>query len=82
MSPSIRQLLNVGHDSSQQLNQLTAREVEVLRLIGSGLGVSMIAQRLCRSKQTISTQKSSAMRKLGVDTAAGLFTHLKACGLA
>ncbi|WP_350647525.1 response regulator [Pseudomonas sp. HY13-MNA-CIBAN-0226] len=82
MSPSIRQLLNVGHDSSQQLNQLSAREVEVLRLIGSGLGVSMIAQRLCRSKQTISTQKSSAMRKLGVDTAAGLFTHLKACGLA
>jgi two-component system capsular synthesis response regulator RcsB len=82
MSPSIQQLLSVSHDSSQQLHKLTAREVEVLRLIGSGLSVSMIAQHLCRSKQTISTQKISAMRKLGVDTAAALFTHIKACGLA
>lgn len=82
MSPSIQQLLSVSHDSSQQLHKLTVREVEVLRLIGSGLSVSMIAQHLCRSKQTISTQKISAMRKLGVDTAAALFTHIKACGLA
>ena len=82
MSPSIQQLLSVSPDSSLQLHKLTAREVEVLRLIGSGLSVSMIAQHLCRSKQTISTQKISAMRKLGVDTAAALFTHIKACGLA
>ena len=82
MSPSIQQLLSVSHDSSQQLHKLTAREVEVLRLIGSGLSVSMIAQHLCRSKQTISTQKISAMRKLGLDPAAALLTHINAGGRA
>ena len=61
---------------------LTPREVEVLRLYGSGLAVGEIAIRLCRSKQTISAQKSSAMRKLGLDSNAGLFIYIRENGLA
>ena len=57
-------------------------EVEVLRLYGSGLAVGEIAIRLCRSKQTISAQKSSAMRKLGLDSNAGLFIYIRENGLA
>lgn len=44
--------------------QLTAAEAEVLRHIASGLSVTQISQRLCRSKQTISTHKRKAMDKL------------------
>lgn len=46
---------------------LTRRECEVLRHFVSGMTVSEIARRLNRSVKTISTQKSSAMRKLGID---------------
>ncbi|MBE0762741.1 response regulator transcription factor, partial [Escherichia coli] len=49
---------------------------------GSGLAVGEIAIRLCRSKQTISAQKSSAMRKLGLDSNAGLFIYIRENGLA
>lgn len=64
------------------LEQLTPREVDVLRLYGSGLAVGEITIRLCRSKQTISAQKSSAMRKLGLDSNAGLFIYIRENGLA
>lgn len=46
--------------------QLTAREQEVVRLFVSGMSINAIASQLHRSKQTISSQKSSAMRKLEV----------------
>jgi two-component system, NarL family, captular synthesis response regulator RcsB len=46
--------------------KLSPRELEVVRLFVSGLTVSEIAARLHRSKQTISTQKMNAMRRLGI----------------
>ncbi len=45
---------------------LTGRELEVVRLFLSGMTVNEIAFRLDRSKKTISTQKSTAMLKLGL----------------
>jgi len=54
---------------------LTARESEVVRLFVSGLSVNEIAAQLKRSKQTISSQKASAMRKLGVDSDTHLIKH-------
>lgn len=62
--------------------RLSPREAEVLRLYGSGMAVSEIARRLCRSKQTISSQKNNAMRKLGLDTNAALYLYLQEIGLA
>lgn len=61
---------------------LSPREVEVLRLYGGGLTVCEIAQRLNRSKQTISSHKCSAMRKLGLKTNAALYLYLQESGLS
>lgn len=47
---------------------LSPRELEVIRLFCSGLSVSDIAARINRSSKTVSTQKMSAMRKLGTQT--------------
>lgn len=86
LSHSIEHLLDLGEAEHGKplasLSELTPREVEVLRLYGSGLAIGEIALRLCRSKQTVSAQKSSAMRKLGLDTNAGLYLYIQESGLA
>ncbi|GAB1845670.1 response regulator transcription factor [Achromobacter xylosoxidans] len=46
--------------------ELSPREAEVVRLFVSGLTVNEISERLSRSKQTISTQKTRAIEKLGL----------------
>lgn len=60
---------------------LTTRESEVVRLFVVGYSVSEIAERLHRSKQTISTQKSRAMAKLGVRHDAELVQYARESGL-
>ncbi|HTI18247.1 MAG TPA: response regulator transcription factor [Trinickia sp.] len=54
---------------------LSSAEMEILRYIAEGLSVSQTAERLRRSKKTVSTHKRSAMRKLRVadDLALALF---------
>lgn len=63
-------------DSKENLLQsaaLTARESEVIRCYLAGMTVSEIAEKFNRSIKTISTQKASAFRKLGVTSNNGLF---------
>ncbi len=55
--------------------ELSPREAEVVRLYVSGLRVDEIAERLNRSKKTISTQKNRAMEKLGILRDADLFKY-------
>jgi two-component system, NarL family, captular synthesis response regulator RcsB len=78
-SPSIEAIVKMyGIDndaSTSSIKNLTTRELEVIRLFVSGLTVSEIAERLHRSKQTISTQKMSAMRKLGIRRDADLIMY-------
>lgn len=74
LSPFIRQLLE-GSESSTGMRALTAREIEVVRLYGAGMTVGEIAVQLHRSKQTISSQKSSAMKKLGIVRDADLIRY-------
>ncbi|WP_426162346.1 response regulator [Pseudoduganella sp. R-34] len=57
--------------------QLTASEVEVLRHIANGLSVTQVAERLSRSKKTVSTHKRSAMTKLGLADDLSLALYLK-----
>ncbi|HEV7272160.1 response regulator transcription factor [Pseudoxanthomonas sp.] len=57
------------------------REMEVLRLLATGLTVTQIAAQLHRSVTTISRQKSDAMRKLGIHNDAELFEFLREEGL-
>ncbi|AIO72690.1 response regulator transcription factor [Burkholderia multivorans] len=64
-SPHIRHLLDSAGTSVTE-RRLTTREIEVVRLYAAGLTVGEIASQLHRSKQTISSQKASAMKKLGI----------------
>jgi two-component system capsular synthesis response regulator RcsB len=61
--------------------RLSQRESEVISLYVGGASISAIAEKLARSKQTISTQKVSAMRKLGIESDADLFKYAIELGL-
>lgn len=52
---------------------LTAREMEVVRLLFKGMNVNDISVALNRTKQTISAQKISAMKKMGARNDVELF---------
>ena len=52
---------------------LTPKEQEVLRCFLDGMSVNSIAAKFSRSASTISTQKQSAYRKLGIKTDSELF---------
>lgn len=56
---------------------LSPRELEVLRLLGSGQTVKEIASQLHKSVSTISRQKGDAMLKLGLKGDAELFDYLR-----
>ncbi|RUL76865.1 response regulator transcription factor [Dyella choica] len=95
LSPSIEAIVQrhgIQGGQSSRGRHLSIRELEVVRLFVSGFTISEIAHRLQRCKQTVSTQKMSAMRKLsirrdvdlikyGIDeklTSQGIETHLQA----
>ena len=61
--------------------RLTPKENEVLRLLLRGMTVNDISTRLNRTKQTVSAQKKSAMRKLGVTSEYELYQYLQQIGL-
>lgn len=61
--------------------RLSERESEVISLYVNGESINAIAEKLQRSKQTISTQKVSAMRKLGIEADADLFKYAIELGL-
>lgn len=77
------QLAIEAADSPLQLRAgvLSAREWEVFQLYVQGLAVHEIATRLRRSGKTISTQKRSAMRKLGLESEADLIGYARQIGL-
>jgi two-component system capsular synthesis response regulator RcsB len=63
-------LCDSSRDSGKRVrtNVLSPRELDVVRLLARGMAVGEIAEKLSRSRKTISTQKASAMRKFGVET--------------
>lgn len=73
LSPSISELLASG--THQSMRDLTPKEIEVVRLFTAGYTVNEIAHQLNRSKQTISSQKTAAMRKLGISRDADLVRY-------
>ena len=55
-----------------RLDTLSARELEVLRLIGKGLSRNGIAEALSRSAKTIDRHQERMLKKLGLETRAEL----------
>ncbi|MEV8761136.1 helix-turn-helix transcriptional regulator, partial [Klebsiella pneumoniae] len=60
-------------DSLSDMPSLSPREREVLRCCLDGMSVTDIAEKFARSVKTISGQKQSAFRKLGVRSDNELF---------
>ncbi|CAM3859614.1 response regulator [Aeromonas bestiarum] len=80
---SVKTLLaEAGLDHQTSLVQLTPKESEVVRLLASGMSVTQVAEYLHRSVKTISTQKKSAMLRLGLQSDSALFHYAKEQGLA
>lgn len=65
--PPVQALSNSDSQMQARAARLTMREYEVLRHFVSGLSGREIAALLHRSTKTVSAQKVSAMRKLGVE---------------
>lgn len=80
LSPSIREM-GIRSEAAVSPQKLSRRELEVIRLYVEGASINEIASQLNRTKQTISTQKSSAMRKLGIQRDADLFRYAFESGL-
>ncbi|ACQ68397.1 response regulator (positive) in two-component regulatory system with RcsC and YojN [Candidatus Hamiltonella defensa 5AT (Acyrthosiphon pisum)] len=76
ISSDALRLLEKIRSNGDGKKSLSAKEGEVLRLFSEGSLVTEIAQRLNRSIKTISTQKKSAMVKLGVDNDIALLNYL------
>ena len=73
LSPTIAALVEtVDADGGSVLSK---RQSEIVRLFREGYKVTEIAERLHRSKKTISAQKLAAMRKLGITRDADLIKY-------
>lgn len=74
LDPAFAQCL---HDAGRgrSLSVLSPKELEVLRLYVSGPSITEIAHQLRRTVSTISRQRISAMKKLGISNDAELFAY-------
>jgi len=82
VSPGLRE----GFDrrertTAMNLKELSPCEMEVLRLYGLGqLTVTQIAERLNRSVKTVSTQKRTGMKKLGIQHDSAIGEYMEKLG--
>lgn len=81
LSPRVEALVATAGYSKTGPLALTLREMEVIRLFLSGMSINEIAQQLARSKKTISTQKGTAMIKLGLESNIELMRYGMEIGL-
>lgn len=81
IGPTVQILLaNAGITDPDSINPLTPKESEVVRLLATGMSVTQVADYLHRSVKTISTQKKSAMTRLGLQSDSELFQYAKEHG--
>ncbi|MBL0613363.1 response regulator [Aeromonas veronii] len=81
IGPTVQMLLaSAGISGQGNSNPLTPKESEVVRLLASGMSVTQVADYLHRSVKTISTQKKSAMVRLGLQSDSELFQYAKEHG--
>jgi DNA-binding NarL/FixJ family response regulator len=58
-----------------QRDQLTPREIEIIKLLAEGMSSPDIAKKLFRSSRTIDTHRTNIMKKIGVHNIAGLIKY-------
>lgn len=80
--PYISRRLSQCLDEEQSRGSLSAREVEVVRLLAHGLSAKQIADVHHRTLSTISRQKGAAMTRLGLRSDYELFQYARRAGLA
>ena len=75
-------LLRVGSgEDRSSYDNLTAREKEILTMIGDGLTNAEIAEKVSLSVHTVQTHRSNIMEKLGLHNRAQLVTYAARVGL-
>jgi ATP/maltotriose-dependent transcriptional regulator MalT len=70
-----------GPSAARDKSGLTAREIEVLRLISSGLSNQAIADRLCISEHTVHRHVANTLSKLDVPSRSAAVAHAARLGL-
>ena len=76
LSDALRQKLSQRSPAEGGLStRLSARELQVISLIGRGLGTREIAENLSLSVKTVETHRLTIKRKLGLDTNAQLVQY-------
>lgn len=82
ISKAVVEMLRTSHvEAKGGLDKLTAKEFEVIGLIVAGRTVTDVAEKLGRSVKTISSQKNSAMEKLGLRSDVELYAYARQHGL-
>lgn len=64
------------------LFKLTSRQMEVMRLVASGYRTRDVARALRLSEKTVETHRHQLMRKLGLESTAGLVRYAMRCGFS
>jgi DNA-binding NarL/FixJ family response regulator len=59
-----KQLAPISTSQSDEIPELTNREVEILKLIAQGLGTNKISERLCLSPKTVEVHRGNIRSKL------------------
>ena len=78
VSPALAEMLalDLGRESNQPLHEtLSARELEVLTMLGSGKNISQIAEILHLGVTTISTYRARILEKMNLQTTAELMNY-------
>ncbi|XXN62639.1 response regulator [Enterobacter ludwigii] len=65
----------MGDEITLLMRELSPREIEVIRCYLDGLSITQIAGKYARSRKTISGQKQTALRKLGLRSDLELFKY-------
>ncbi len=83
LTPSMAQKLALGDLSAnrQRAEGLTAREVEILRLLADGQSVKEIAQAIGVTAKTVANHQTLIRQKLGAGTAIQLLRRAESLGL-
>ncbi|HET9637461.1 MAG TPA: response regulator transcription factor [Gemmatimonadaceae bacterium] len=71
-----------GIEARAPLFKLTTRQMEVMRLVASGYRTREVAEALKLSEKTVETHRHQLMRKLGLESTAGLVRYAMRCGFA